>query len=117
MQSAIEILKYADATGITIRAEGDRVKVGGHYTPEFLETAKQHKADLIVMLRITEACRGYQITPEQFYALTTEEDREDIRTGKSPIEHLRWYAASFAEGIQSGRIKFHPTTGQLARHN
>ena len=76
---------------------------------------REHKPDLIVMLRISEACRGFQITPDQFYALTTPADRADIRTGRTPVEHLRWYAGSLAEGIQSGRIVFHPT-GALTRH-
>jgi len=117
MSSVAEILTYAEQHGIQLSVNGDKLKVNGKYTPDFLETAKQHKPDLIVLLLIKEACQGLPITPEQLYALTSGEDREDIRTGQSPIEHLSWYAESLAKGIKSGRIKFHPTTGRLLKHN
>jgi len=66
---------------------------------------------------IRDACQGLTITPEQFLALTTEEDRGLIRSGKFSPECLRTYAVSFDEGIRSRRIVFHPTTGALLNHN
>jgi len=58
---------------------------------------------------IQQACEGYEITLDQFIGLTTKEDRELILSGDLPIKLLRAYAKSFADGIKSGRIVFHPT--------
>ena len=65
-------------------------------------------ADEVLSL-IKQSCEGLAITPNQFLALTSKEDHELILSGDLPIEVLRAYAKSFAEGIQTGRITFHPT--------
>ena len=62
-----------------------------------------------VLVLIKQACDGFEITPDQFIALTTKEDRELILSGDLPLKVLRAYARSFSEGIQTGRIVFHPT--------
>ena len=61
-----------------------------------------------VLSLVQQSCEGVEITPDQFINLLTEEDRELILSGDLPIEILRAYAKSFAEGIQTGRITFHP---------
>ena len=71
------------------------------------DIAKGVEPELIA--RVGEACNEYEITPDQFIRLTTKEDRDLILSGDLPIEVLRAYAKSFAEGIQTGRITFHPT--------
>ncbi|MGH8584785.1 MAG: hypothetical protein ACREWE_00870 [Gammaproteobacteria bacterium] len=51
------------------------------------------------------ACEGVGgITPAQFRALLSPEDLDDIEGGDIGVETLKAYAASFAEGIRSGRI-------------
>ena len=60
------------------------------------------------MALVSDACNGFAITPDQFLVLTTKEDRELILSGDLPIKVLKAYAKSFAEGIQTGRITFHP---------
>jgi len=62
-----------------------------------------------LMELVSIACNGFEITPDQFIALTTKEDRDLILSGDLPLKVLRAYAKSFAEGIQTGRIVFHPT--------
>jgi len=64
-------------------------------------------ADEVVSL-IQQSCEGLAITPSQFLALTTKEDREFILSGDIPVEMLKAYAKSYANGIQTGRITFHP---------
>jgi hypothetical protein len=61
-----------------------------------------------VLSLVQQSCEGLAITPDQFIDLTTKEDRELILSGDLPIKVLRAYAKSFAEGIQTGRITFHP---------
>jgi hypothetical protein len=117
MTPAVEILTYAEQHGIQLSVTGNKLKVKGNMTPDFLEAAKQHKPDLMLMVKIRQACLGLAITPDQFLALTTEEDRRLIAEGMIDLETLQAYAASYANGIHSGRIVFHPTTGKLLRHN
>ena len=62
-----------------------------------------------LMACVSDACIGLDLTSEQFIRLTTKEDRELILSGDLPLKVLRAYAKSFAEGIQTGRIVFHPT--------
>jgi len=80
------------------------------------KVARVAESDLIVVARIREACQGLNITPEQFMVLTTEEDRDCIQRGEFSLTNLRAYAVSFAGGIKSGRIVFHPATGNLLKH-
>ena len=61
-----------------------------------------------LLIAVNGACKGFAITPDQFIALTTKEDHEFILSGGLPIKVLRAYAKSFANGIQTGRITFHP---------
>ena len=120
MNSLAEILTYAEQHHIQIAAHDGKLTVkalDGVLTPDFLEKARQCKPDLIVIVRVREACLGQAITPDQFLLLTTLEDRGFIRQGAFPPETLRAYAGSFAEGIRDKRIVFHPTTGQLVHHN
>jgi len=69
-----------------------------------------------LMICIKTACKGLSITPQQFTALLTEEDKHLIIKGKFEGHTLRAYARSFAEGIQSRLIVFHPKTVGLLRH-
>jgi len=66
--------------------------------------------------RAKAACTGLSITPNQFMALLNDQDKAAILTGDISVECLRGYAKSFAEGIQSGRILFHPKSNALLRH-
>ncbi len=54
---------------------------------------------------IEKACRGLDITSEQFRSLITAEDYQLIIDGNFENHVLRAYAESFNEGIRSGRIK------------
>ena len=66
--------------------------------------------------QVKAACTGLSITPDQFMVLLNDQNKAAILAGDIPIECLRAYAKSFAEGIQSGRILFHPRSGALVRH-
>jgi len=120
MSNALELIAYAEQHGINLIAEGDRLVLDapkGTLNDQILTLAKQHKPELLLRAKIKQACTGLTITPEQFLALTTEEDRALIIAGAFTLECLRAYARSFADGIQSGRIVFHPTAGNLLFHD
>jgi len=121
MKTAADIFSYAQTHDINLIAEDGQLKIDAPETAltnEFLESAKQHKQEILkaltkedpeLMALVSDACKGFAIIPYQFLALTNNEDRELILSGDLPIEVLRTYAKSFAEGIQTGRITFHPT--------
>ena len=132
MNRAADILTYAKTHDISIIAENGLLKIDApekELTDEFLESAKQHKSEILEVLlksqvshdpyvlnQVKEAVQDLPITIDQFIALTTKEDRELILSGDLPLKVLKAYAKSFAEGIKSGRIVFHPTTELLIKH-
>ncbi len=123
MNNAAEILNYATKHKINIAVDGEQLKldaIEGEITNEFLQSAKAHKVEILETLSqqilIEAACRGLEITPTQFRAICSEEDLEDISDGSTPLEELRAYARSFADGIRTGRIVIHPKTQELIRH-
>jgi len=69
-----------------------------------------------LMIAVSSACRGLEITPTQFRAICSEEDLDYIANGSIPMEEIRAYARCFAEGISTGRIVVHPKTQELIRH-
>ncbi len=69
-----------------------------------------------LLTAVSIACKGFEITPDQFIGLTTKEDHDLILSGDLPTDVLRAYAESFASAVQSRRIVFHPKTGELVRH-
>ncbi len=120
MNTAADIFSYAQTHDINLIADEGQLKIDAPetaLTDEFLESAKEHKQEILKALTkedpelialVSDACKGFAITPYQFLALTIKEDRELILSGELPIEVLRAYSKSFAEGIQIGRITFHP---------
>ena len=134
MNTAAEILAYASLHHIHLAAVDGKLileATDDALTDEFLKVAKHHKIELLeallkhkdlpfyepcVLTQMKEVVQDLPITVDQFLTLTTVEVREDIRAGSVPREAIRFYAKSFAEGIRTGRILFHPTTGALVRH-
>ena len=119
MNTAADVLTYAEQHGIALLAEGQQLTLEaekGTVPLELVEKARQHKAGLLLITIIRQACNGLDITPDQFLALINQDDRADILAGYIPPDCLRAYAKSVAEGIQSGRILFHPRSGALVRH-
>jgi hypothetical protein len=117
MNTAQDLFAYAEQHNIRLNTKDDQLLLNAPraaLTHEFMESAKVHKQELIL---INAACKGQKITPGQFLALLSGEDQDLIRQGKFTPECLRAYAVSFAEGIQSKRIVFHPVTGKLLHHN
>jgi len=119
MNTAQDILSYAKSHHISMIAEDGKLKIYAPkevLTDEFLDTAKQHKSEILLFTIISDACEGYAITPQQFINLLDKGDKEDILSGGIQGECLHAYAKSFSQGIKSGRIAFHPTTGLLVKH-
>ena len=88
----------------------------------FAVLTKRHKPALAEVLfpdlmpLLSRTLRGADITPLQFLALCSEQDRDDITSGATPAAAVRTFAESLAQGIRDDRIRF-SETGQLVRHN
>ena len=50
MNSALDLLEYASKHKIMVAVDGDQIKLEGQFTDEFLETARQHKPELLEAL-------------------------------------------------------------------
>jgi len=70
----------------------------------------------VLHTRVSKACAGLSITVEQFLTIINGEDREAISNGEFTQQTLRAYARSFSDGLTSGRIVLHPSTGVLVKH-
>jgi len=112
-----------DAIGINIAVNDEKLVVTSPMplTDPQRSFLKAHKVELLETLSQPEtmieiACRGLEITSAQFRAICSGKDLEDMSDGGIPIEELRAYAASFADGIHTGRIVVHPKTNELIRH-
>ncbi len=120
MNTAADVLTYAEQHGIALLAEGQQLileAAKGTVPLELVEKAREHKPGLLLITIIRQACNGLDITPDQFLALINQDDKAAILDGEiRVVPTLRAYAKSFAEGIQSGRIKFHPTSEALLKH-
>jgi hypothetical protein len=124
VNTAKDIINYAEQHDIHIVVRDGQLILNAPkvlLTDEFLASAKAHKVEILEILSQQEllikfACQGLEITPTQFMTICNEEDIEYIRKGSFSVETLRAYAASFAEGIHTGRISFHPTINELMRH-
>ncbi len=124
MNTARDILSYAASHDIYLSVNGEELKVNAPkeaLTDEFLRSAKAHKIELLETLLqrelIEAACLGLGITTAQFRAICSKDDLKDISDGGNPLEEIQAYAASFAEGIRTRRIIFHPKTNEYIRHN
>ncbi len=92
---------------------GEKTKISDESGISQFKSEQEEQAEKL----IEASCRGLEITPAQFKAICSEEDLEEISAGSIPLEELRTYARSFAEGILSRRIVFHPKTNVLIHHN
>jgi len=122
------LLAECHARGLRLRVDGDSIEVEGPkaaLSPALVKELKRHKPELMQELVgrsqlnsfLAKACNGIDgITPDQLRVLLSPDDTSDILADDISEKCLRGYAKSFAEGIQSGRILFHPKSGALVRH-
>ena len=124
MNTAHDVLQYAQQHNIHLAANNGKLILEAPdnvLTDEFLKSAKAHKVELLetlsqIEILLEDACRNLKITPTQFRAICSKGDLEYIANGSIPMEEIRAYATSFAEGISTGRIVVHPKTQELIRH-
>ena len=107
--SALAVLQRNHERNTSATSDKKTMQLIAHLQAEKVASKK-------LFITVRDACSGFEITPDQFIALTTAKDRNLILSGELPIELLKAYAESFAEGIANTRIVFHSTLGDLVRH-
>ena len=118
MNTASDILSYAVAHDIHLFANGDELKVNAPkeaLTDEFLQSAKQHKTEILnaisdcwypkIMARVSEACVGLDMTPVQFIRVLNSKGKQQIISGELSASTLKDYAKQIDDCINDGVVK------------
>jgi len=116
MNTAADILTYAKNHDININAEDGLLKIDAperELTDEFLESAKQHKSEILEVLtkedpklmeRISDACTDIDMTPEQFIRVLNSRGKEQIISGELSASTLKDYAKQIDDAINDGVV-------------
>jgi len=107
MNTAADILTYAKTHDIRINAKDGQLKINApenELTDEFLESAKQHKPDLLLLTIANDACAGLDMTPEQFIRVLNKNGKQQIISGELSASTLKNYAKQVDDAINNGVV-------------
>ena len=116
MNTAADIFSYAQTHDINLIAEDGQLKIDAPetaLTDEFLESAKQHKSEILevltktdpeLMARISDACVGLDMTPEQFIRILNSKGKQQIISGELSASTLKDYAKQIDDAINDGVV-------------
>jgi len=116
MNTAADILIYAQNHDIRLIADDGQIKINAPenvLTDEFLESAKQHKSEILdvltkedpkLMERISEACTDIDMTPEQFIRILNSKGKQQIISGELSASTLKDYAKQIDNAINDGVV-------------
>jgi len=116
MNTAQDIFNYTQSHNISMTTEGGKLKINGPetaLTDEFLKSAKQHKSEILEVLtnedpeliaRVSDACSGLDMTPEQFIRVLNNEGKEQIISGELSASTLKVYAKQINDAINDGVV-------------
>jgi len=117
MNTAADILTYAQNHDIRLIADDGQIKINAPenvLTDEFLESAKQHKSEILealtkedtgLMTLISVACAGLDMTPEQLIRVLNKKGKEQIISGELSASTLKDYAKQIDDAINDGVVK------------
>ena len=116
MNTAQDIFNYTQSHNISMTTEDGKLKINGPetaLTDEFLESAKQHKSELLevltkenpeLMARVSEACADLDMTPEQLTRVLNSKGKEKITSGELSPSTLKEYAKQIDDAINDGVV-------------
>jgi len=105
MNTAQDILTYAESHEIQMSARDGKLVLEGRLTDEFLESAKKHKPDLLLFTIVSEACAGLDMTPEQFIRVLNSKGKQQIVSGELSVSTLKDHAKQIDDCITDGVVK------------
>jgi len=116
MNTAIDVLAYAKTHDISLIAEAGQLKIDAPekaLTDDFLESAKQHKSEILgvldkedseLMTRVSDACAGLDMTPEQLIRVLSKKGKQQIISGELSASTLQDYAKQIDNAINDGVV-------------
>lgn len=107
MNTAADIFNYAQTHDISLIAEDGQLKIDAPetaLTDEFMESARQHKPDLLLLTIVSDACIGLDMTPEQFIRILNSEGKAQIISGELSASTLKDYAKQIDDSINNGVV-------------
>ncbi len=116
MNTAADIFSYAQTHDINLIADEGQLKIDAPetaLTDEFLESAKQHKSEILealtkedpeLMALVSDACAGLDMTPEQFIRVLNSKAKEQIISGELSASTLKDYAKQIDDAINDGVV-------------
>jgi len=119
MNTAADILTYAQNHDIRLIADDGQIKINAPenvLTDEFLESAKQHKSEILEVLtkedrrdpklmeRVSEACADIDMTPEQFIRVLNSKGKQQIISGELSSSTLKDHAKQIDDAINDGVV-------------
>ena len=108
MNTAADIFSYAQTHDINLIAEDGQLKIDAPetaLTDEFLESAKQHKSEILLFTIVSNACVGLDMTPEQFIRILNNKGKQQIISGELSVSTLKDYAKQIDEAINAGVVE------------
>lgn len=107
MNTAADILSYAKNHDISLIAKDGQLKIDAPktaLTDEFMESAKQHKSEILLFTIVSDACAGLDMTPEQLIRILNSQGKEQIVNGELSASTLKEYAKQIDDAINDGVV-------------
>ena len=108
MNTAADIFSYAKNHDINLIAEDGQLKIDAPetvLTDEFLESAKQHKSEILLFAIVSDACEGLSIPPDQFIRILNSKGKRQIISGELSASTLKDYAKQVDGSIKDGVVE------------
>jgi len=104
MNTAQDILTYAESHEIQMSARDGKLVLEGRLTDEFLESAKKHKPDLLLFTIVSDACTGLDLSPDQFIRILNSKGKQQIISGELSASTLKDHAKQIDNSINDGVV-------------
>ena len=107
MNTAADILSYAKNHDISLIAKDGQLKIDAPktaLTDEFMESAKQHKSEILLFTIVSDACAGLDMNPDQFIRVLNSDGKEQIVNGELSPSTLKDYAKQIDNAINNGVV-------------
>ncbi len=105
MNTAADILTYAELHNIQLSAQNGKLVLKGRLTNEFMELAKQHKSEILLFTIVSDACVGLDITPSQFIRILNNKGIQQIISGELSDSTLKDYVKQIDDSIKDGVVE------------
>ena len=105
MNTSTDILTYAAEHDIQMCARNGKLVLEGKLTDEFIESAKQHKQDLLLFTIVSDACVGLDMTPEQFIRILNSNSKQQIINSELSARTLKNSAKQIDDAIKNGVVE------------